>query len=165
MTEMMRRIALVVAAVVLLPSAAASAHPSPRVSLVDRSPATVRGTSFAPAERVAVMLSVGDVTLKKTVVARATGAFVARWRRSVPTGCVAVGIVAHGSMGSRAVYRLSPPECPRLSRDIAPRIADPLLAVYHARAWPGEWSTAFSSGCRRSFASVSSTRRTPAAKA
>jgi hypothetical protein len=108
----MRRIAVALVAVVLLPSAVASAQPSPRVALVDRSPATVRGTSFAPAERVAVMLSVGNVTLKKTVVARSSGAFVARWRRSVPTGCVAVGIVAHGSMGSRALYRFSPPECP-----------------------------------------------------
>jgi hypothetical protein len=107
----MLRIATACVAAALVAAAAAAAHPSPRVSLVDRNPATVRGASFAPAERVAVTLSVGDVTLTKTVVASATGAFVARWRRSVPTGCVAVGIAARGSAGSRAVYRLSPPEC------------------------------------------------------
>jgi len=110
MMEAMRRIAVALVAVALLP-AAASAHATPRVSLVDRSPATVRGTAFAPAEHVAVTLSVGDVTLRKTVVATAQGVFVARWRRSVPTGCVAIGIAAWGSAGSRAVYRLSPPEC------------------------------------------------------
>jgi hypothetical protein len=44
-------------------------------------------------------------------VATASGTFLARWRRSVPAGCVAVEITARGSAGSRAVYRLSPPEC------------------------------------------------------
>jgi hypothetical protein len=107
----MRRIAVALLAVALLPAVAPAASSRPRVSLVDRSPAAVRGTSFVPAERVAVTLTVGDVTLTKTVVAAANGAFLARWRRSVPTGCVAVGITARGSAGSRAVYRLSPPEC------------------------------------------------------
>jgi hypothetical protein len=110
MMEEMRRSAATLIAVALLGSGAALAHSRPQVSLVARSPASVRGTSFAPAEHVAVTLSAGDVTLKKTVVATARGVFVARWRRSVPTGCVAIGILARGSFGSRAVYRYAP-EC------------------------------------------------------
>ena len=112
MMEWMRRIALAVVALALAaPAVAATGVGRPHVWLADRSPATVRGASFKPAERVAVTLSVGDVTLHKTVPASATGAFVARWQRAVPAGCVATGIVARGSDGSRAVYKLSPPDC------------------------------------------------------
>ena len=107
----MRRIAAVLALLALLPAAAGSAAPGARVWLASRSPAVVRGAAFVAHERVAVTLSVGDVTLKKTALATAAGAFVARWRSSVPGGCVAVGITARGSAGTRVVYRLSPPEC------------------------------------------------------
>jgi hypothetical protein len=112
MMEWMRRTVLAAVALALAaPAVAATGSGRPHVWLADRSPATVRGASFKPAERVAVTLSADDVTLHKTVPASATGAFVARWSRSVPSGCVATGIVARGSEGSRAVYKLSPPDC------------------------------------------------------
>ena len=112
MMELMRRIALAVLVLAFaVPAGAATGSGRPHVWLADRSPATVRGASFKPAERVAVTLSVGDVVLHKTVVASAAGVFTARWLRSVPSGCVAAGIVANGSAGSHAVYKLSPPDC------------------------------------------------------
>lgn len=110
--EVMRRLVLVALVLTFaVPAGAATGSGRPHVWLADRSPATVRGASFKPAERVAVTLSVGDVTLHKAVLASAAGAFTARWLRSVPSGCVATGIVANGSSGSRAVYKQSPPDC------------------------------------------------------
>jgi hypothetical protein len=108
----MRKFAL--AALVLafaVPAGAATDSGHSHVWLTDRSPATVRGASFRPAEHVAVTLSVGEVVLHKAVVASLAGAFTARWLRSVPSGCVGTSIVANGSAGSHAVYKLSPPDC------------------------------------------------------
>jgi hypothetical protein len=93
------------------PAGATTGSGRAHVWLVDRSPAVVRGASFKPAERIAVTLSAGDVVLHKTVVASASGAFVARWRRSVPAGCVATGISASGSAGSHASFKTAPPDC------------------------------------------------------
>lgn len=111
MKAMHRFVLAVLVIAIAAPAAAATGSGRPHVWLADRSPATVRGASFKPAERVAVTLSVGDVTLHKAVVATAAGTFTARWLRSVPSGCVATGIVANGSAGSHAAYKLSPPDC------------------------------------------------------
>lgn len=109
--QKMRRIALVVILLAVAVPATATGSGRPHVWLADRSPATVRGASFKPAERVAVTLSAGDVVLHKAVVATAAGTFVARWPRSVPSGCFATGISASGSAGSRAYFKTAPPEC------------------------------------------------------
>jgi hypothetical protein len=108
----MRRVAIAVVVLAFAAfSGAATGFGQPRVWLVDRSPATVRGASFKPAERVVVTLSVGDVVLRKAVVASAGGAFVARWGRAVPSGCAATGVSAVGSAGSRAFFKSPPPDC------------------------------------------------------
>jgi hypothetical protein len=112
MMEVMRRIALaVIVLAIAAPSGAATGSGRPRVWLADRAPATVRGASFKPSERIAVTLSIGEVILRKSVVASPAGGFVARWRRSAPAGCAAIGISASGSAGSRAALKLSPPDC------------------------------------------------------
>jgi hypothetical protein len=108
----MRRIALAVLVLAIaVPAGTATGSGRPRVWLADRAPATVRGASFKPAERIAVTLSVGDLVLHKAVVASAAGAFIARWSRSVPAGCTATGISASGSAGSHAAFKLAPPDC------------------------------------------------------
>ena len=107
----MVRIATVVTALVCIASAGAATVARPHVWLAERSPATVKGAAFHAGERVSVTLSVGDVRLTKRVTATAAGAFVARWSRDVPSGCVTTGIVATGSAGSRAFYKVAPPMC------------------------------------------------------
>jgi hypothetical protein len=111
MDGMQRAAALVIALVFATSAAAATASVQPRVRLLDRAPATVVGSSFRPAERVVVTLSAGSVVLRKTVYAGARGAFVARWRRALSETCVSVAITATGSDGSRATYKLLPPDC------------------------------------------------------
>jgi hypothetical protein len=108
----MRRFALaVVVFAFAAPSWAATGSVRAHVWLADRSPATVRGASIKPAERIAVTHSRGDLVLHKTVVASAAGAFVARWSRSVSLGCVATAVSASGSAGSRAVFKTATPDC------------------------------------------------------
>ena len=107
----MVRFVAVVTALVCVATAGAASVARAHVWLAGRSPATVKGAAFHPRERVAVTLTVGDVRLAKRVVATATGSFVARWTRAVPSGCVVTGIVATGSAGSRASYKVAPPMC------------------------------------------------------
>lgn len=95
----------------LVCSATALGGTGPRVRLADRSPATVVGTSFHRGESVRVVLSSGDVILRRTVTANSRGAFFARWARALPVGCDSTGIVATGSAGSHAVLKLPAPEC------------------------------------------------------
>jgi hypothetical protein len=98
------------AALAVAASAALAGGPA-RVRLADRSPAVVSGSGFHPQERVRVVVSSGSALLRKTVTAGARGAFVARWDRSLPTGCVGTEISAKGSAGSRAFFKAPPPSC------------------------------------------------------
>jgi hypothetical protein len=107
----MRTVLLTVVAAALLAGSALARPLAPRVWLVERSPAEVAGSGFRPAERVAVRLAAGTLVLQKTVAATAKGTFSARWTRSIPDGCVGVSVVATGSAGSRAAFKLAPPDC------------------------------------------------------
>lgn len=69
------------------------------------------GSSFRPAERVAVTVSAGGLVLRKTVSASVTGSFKAQWRRALPDTCSGLAVTAVGSEGSRAGYKLAPPDC------------------------------------------------------
>ena len=104
----MRLLLSILVALALVPAAAPSALRA-RVWLADDSPVVVRGSGFHPAERVAVTVAVGK-SFQKTVVATATGTFVARWNASA-ADCHSTYIKAVGSMGSRAVVKIAA-ECP-----------------------------------------------------
>jgi hypothetical protein len=91
---------------------AASAATSPKLSVTDRSPFTVRGHGFAPQERVRVVVT-------------AAGEGTTRWSTSGPGGgltvqfptvklgsCPAYAVRAFGAKGSRATLRFTP-ECPQ----------------------------------------------------
>jgi hypothetical protein len=107
----MRIVLITVVSAALLAGSALGGPLTPRVRLVERSPAEVSGSAFGAGERVAVRLTAGTLVLRKTVVATAKGTFVARWTRSIPDGCVGVSVVATGSAGSRAAFKLAPPDC------------------------------------------------------
>jgi hypothetical protein len=102
---------LLTLAAALVFAASAAGAGGPRVRLTSESPATVVGTAFRPAERVAVTVTAGETVLRKSVVATGEGRFVARWQRSIAGGCHATTVSAVGSRGSRAVYKTPPPEC------------------------------------------------------
>jgi hypothetical protein len=107
----MRIVLITVVSAALLAGGALAQPLAARVRLVERSPAEVSGSGFRAEERVAVRLAAGTLVLRKTVVATAKGTFNARWTRSIPDGCVGVSVVASGSAGSRATFKLAPPDC------------------------------------------------------
>lgn len=75
----------------------------PRVAslrVVHERPLVVSGAAFAPGERVVVQLMHGRVATRRTV-ANSTGAFVVRFRVSIPR-CRRYVVQAFGSRGTRA---------------------------------------------------------------
>jgi hypothetical protein len=65
----------------------------------------VAGNGFHPGERVAVTVSAGRSTARRSVTATAAGRIAASWRTSIAGGCHSTLIVARGSMGSLARWR------------------------------------------------------------
>jgi len=87
---------------VLAAAGTASAAP-PRVAslrVVHERPFAVSGAAFAPGERVVVQLMYGRMATRRTV-ASSTGAFVIRFRVSIPR-CRRYVVQAFGSRGTRA---------------------------------------------------------------
>jgi hypothetical protein len=108
----MRILLTLLAVLVVVPAAATATRP--RVWLSSESPAVVRGTGFHAAEHVTVTVSGGGASLRRAVVATATGTFVARWQQSVQSGdCGAITVRAVGDAGSRAGLKIIP-ECAAL---------------------------------------------------
>ena len=81
------------------------------VWLADQTPARVAGSGFRAKERVAIVLTSGKVTLRKSVVTTATGRLQASWNTSIAGGCRPTWIAAIGAKGSRAVYREVANDC------------------------------------------------------
>jgi hypothetical protein len=108
----MRVLFFSLAAVVVLASTASAAS-APRVRVALTPPLTVRGTGFAPHERVTVTLTAGTTRLEHAVRATAAGAFVARWDGAAPLpACRAsLVVVAVGVHGDRAVWKSLPRVC------------------------------------------------------
>jgi hypothetical protein len=103
-----------------LAPAAAGSHA--RVSLADRSPLMVKGTSFRAHERVVVTVTAGT-RFVRTVTATRTGAFVARFASTatVKNDCgVSLSILAVGNRGSVASVKIPGKECPNPPADPAP---------------------------------------------
>ena len=107
--------------VVAVPSVAAATQAQPRLRISDRSPLVVRGSGFAPGERVRVTVS-GPRRLTKTVTAVRTGAILARW--ALPAGdkesCAALAVRAVGTRGSVAAVKVPGIECPQPPQDPGP---------------------------------------------
>ena len=91
------------------PFAAAAARPSLRVSAVV--PFTVRGSHFAPLERVRVTVD-AKTNAARTVVATGLGAFFVRFRSLQVGYCPSYVVTAVGAKGSRASFKFVSRECP-----------------------------------------------------
>src|SRR5262245_16080427 len=105
----MRR-ALVVVSVLAL-AAPVSAAVGPSVKLASEHPIVVRGSGFAPRDRVVVKVSKARLALKRTVVASAKGTFSTRWARSLPTECATTRVTAGGTSGRRATWLAVANDC------------------------------------------------------
>jgi hypothetical protein len=83
----------------------------PTMSIVDRTPLTLRGTGFAAGERVRVLVRVPG-PLQKRVTASRRGLFVAAFSKASYNRCSGLTAFAIGSRGSRARLLLPAPACP-----------------------------------------------------
>jgi hypothetical protein len=108
----MRVLVFTLISVVALASTAAAAS-GPRIRVAVTPPLTVRGTGFAPHERVTVTLSAGTARLKQEVRATASGGFVACWEAAAPLAAcrASVVVVAVGARGDRAAWKSLPRVC------------------------------------------------------
>lgn len=106
----MRSLLLIALAVAVTAPAGSAA--SARLSVVGVAPLTVRGTGFAPRERVRVVAVVHGTTTR-LARAGATGVFVVRFSQvEVPT-CTGFVVRAFGAAGTRATARVPQLECPQ----------------------------------------------------
>jgi hypothetical protein len=97
-------------ALVLVPAALATSQP--HVRLTDRTPTTVAGAGFHPAERVVVTVSANPTRLSKTVLTNGSGTFVARFAHNlVVAPCGQVAVSAVGARGDRATWKTPPQVC------------------------------------------------------
>jgi hypothetical protein len=109
----MRTALLAVLAAVLVTSSTAFAGADARratLRITDLTPLTVRGTHFAPRERVKLLVNAGR-PLTKTVRAGPRGRFVARLGVRVDAGICSVVVQAIGAAGSRATADVLRPGC------------------------------------------------------
>jgi hypothetical protein len=107
------------AAALLVAAPAASraeptSKPKPRLVLIDRTPLTLRGTSFARTERVRVVVETEGRTWERRTRATGRGAFTVVFQDIAQHPCSGVLTArAIGTNGSRAVLKLGPqPLCP-----------------------------------------------------
>lgn len=84
---------------------------TPRLRLADAAPLTLRGTGFAPRERVRVTV-VAATTRTKRIVAGPSGVFVARFAATAVHRCDGLFAQASGSEGSLARLKRPPTFCP-----------------------------------------------------
>jgi hypothetical protein len=81
-----------------------------RLSIVDLTPLTVRGSSFKARERVTVTLDGGKRGVQRVQATR-RGGFTASFSVGPVIGCQTVTIRAVGSMGSRVFKQIPRPDC------------------------------------------------------
>jgi len=105
----MRR-ALVAVSVLAL-AAPVSAAVGPSVKLASEHPIVVRGSGFAPRDRVVVKVMKARLVLSRSVVASATGTFATRWARNLPTACATTRVTAGAASGRRATWIAVADDC------------------------------------------------------
>ena len=104
--------AVVVTLLAMVGLAAGASDRTPRLTLRDHSPLTVRGTQFAGGERVRVSVRTPALSVR-TVGARSDGTFVVTFAGVSVDRCSVIRIAAAGAGGSRAGLKLLPaPLCP-----------------------------------------------------
>jgi hypothetical protein len=91
---------------------AASAATSPKLSVTDRSPFTVRGHGFAPRERVRIVVTAAGEGATKWATSGPAGALTTQFPMVKLGSCPAYVVRAFGAKGSRATLRFMP-ECPQ----------------------------------------------------
>ena len=101
---------LVLMGALMLP--ATSIARTPRLSIADASPLTVKGVGFAARERVRVAVSLPGSTAHWTT-ATATGGFTVKFSAMSVDSCSVYVVHAAGLHGDTAVLRVRPPECPQ----------------------------------------------------
>jgi len=105
------RIALAFACLAAIAATTAVAAPQKaRIVLTASDPASFRGTSFRPRERVTITVTT-TVTRKKAVTANARGAFSTTFAGLVVPQCETYVVQARGNRGSVAWLKVVP-ECP-----------------------------------------------------
>jgi hypothetical protein len=84
---------------------------TPRLRLADAAPLTLRGTGFAPGERVRVTVAAARTRTKRLVAGR-SGTFVARFAGITVHRCDGLFAQASGSEGSLARLKRPQTFCP-----------------------------------------------------
>jgi hypothetical protein len=105
----MRALGVVICAALFLTSAASGAERWARLAIVDREPLTIRGTRFAPNEKVRLLVS-GPAQLTRSIRAGARGGFISRFHVGLGR-CDALVVQAVGSRGSRAQVDVTQTAC------------------------------------------------------
>jgi hypothetical protein len=92
---------------------AAAREANPSLALVDRAPVTVRGTGFAPRQRVVLRASTGGETARQALRTGARGGFVLRLQALRFDPCTGLTLHAFGAAGTElARLKISLRECP-----------------------------------------------------
>jgi hypothetical protein len=113
---MTRGLALVALLLTLVPAGAAAdqtASQRARLHIGTGAPLVIRGTHFVPGEQVTVTVSMRQKRMKRTV-ANGQGAFLVRFRMSLPRCSPGIIALAVGNRGSRAMAKRPPMLCPDL---------------------------------------------------
>jgi hypothetical protein len=100
---------LALTATLLLPSAAAAR--TPRLTVSNDSPLTIKGIGFAAGERVRVVVMHDGATNRWATTSR-LGSFSVRLPLTVDS-CTAYLVRAFGARGDAATLAVRPPECPQ----------------------------------------------------
>ncbi|MGH3080686.1 MAG: hypothetical protein ACRDNH_06060 [Gaiellaceae bacterium] len=82
-----------------------------KLTIVDRTPLTLRGTGFAAGERVRLVVRTTS-TRQLRLSATRSGSFLAAFRATSYNRCSGLNAFAFGSRGSRAQLVLPAPACP-----------------------------------------------------
>ena len=106
----MRALGVAICAVLAVTgSSALGAGRCATLAISDRDPLTIRGSRFAPGEKVKLLVS-GQVQLSRSVRAGSRGGFITAFRVSLGR-CDAVVVQAIGSRGSRAEVDVTQTAC------------------------------------------------------
>ena len=105
----MRALGVAICALLFVTAASASGAGSARLVIADREPLTIRGTRFAPNEKVTVLVS-GQVQRTRSIRADSRGSFTTVFRVSLGR-CDAVVVQAFGNRGGRAQVDLTQTAC------------------------------------------------------
>ena len=106
------RILFVIAACAALAVPILASATTPRLATLDRATFTVRGTGFAPKERIRLVATTTGDSATKTITTGSLGGFTVALPTFTPESCSGFVLRAFGATGDRALLHRLPPECP-----------------------------------------------------